>query len=240
MRSHGRLGQAREPLALALVLAVAVAAGCGPVNAPPKQSASAKATEQATDPTDGWQYHESFDSFKKETTKLATVLSRNEFELGFPYQGAQRAMLWYRPDSDPQSIGAVLALSIEHGQFSCGQGCSIWIKINDDEPFSWKAKPLGDGSHMLSLSIRDYPPFLTACDIEMLLETKTLTVRAEFFQEGSRDMEFNVHGLRALPLPMASQPELDKACKSERAEQDRNEKETKKMIDRALRNATPH
>jgi hypothetical protein len=65
-------------------------------------------------------------------------------------------------------------------------------------------------------TIDDNPKSPAICVADQLTKTKTLAIRATFYYEGDRTIEFNVAGLSDLPLPALTKNQLDD-CRAKRA-----------------------
>ncbi|WP_157596112.1 hypothetical protein [Plesiocystis pacifica] len=115
------------------------------------------------------------------TVSLAAVQSSNMFDFDFPYQGTQQATLMVRHES-----GTDIILSIERGQFTCALGCSVMVRFDDGKTERWRA--VGPSDHSTeSIFLRRESSFM-----KKLKKARTLRIEAEFFQEGTRVLEFPV------------------------------------------------
>jgi hypothetical protein len=189
--------------------------------APAQDSLQASAVQNANSAAaTSWQYHEDTDSGSGEKSRYATIKSRNTIEFGFPYAGAQRATLRYQPRIHSPTI----RLIIEHGQILCrsnsdgSNGCFVPVKFDNGALDIWRAQVLSDGStNTLDFgTIDDNPKSPAICVADQLTKTKTLAIRATFYYEGDRTIEFNVAGLGDLPLPALTKNQLDD-CRAKRA-----------------------
>lgn len=134
-----------------------------------------------------WQYHESKDPMGRGTIRHALVKSTNMVQFGFPYQGAQRATLHLR--THPKHGNDVI-ISIERGQFLCPiDGCRVNVRFGTSRPASYRAVEPADRS-TTSLFITDYSRF-----VNNTRRVETVSIEADFFQEGTRVFEFNVSNL---------------------------------------------
>lgn len=119
------------------------------------------------------------------SVRSATVESSNTIRFDFPYAGEQRATLAVR--MHPR-YGHDVILSIDSGQFMCGgyYGCDITARFDGGEPETFGAlEPTDDRSTAIFVHA-DKPEFM-----RKLLTAKKLLIEAEFFQEGTRVLEFN-------------------------------------------------
>jgi hypothetical protein len=179
------------------------------------------ATTDVTDAVDApaWQFHEATDSFSNQKFQYATVKSLNIFNFEFPYQGEQHATLLYEPQLHGSFFEAFIRLDVERGQFICtGEYCHVLVKFDDGTLLTWSGNLPSDGStNELRMQVYDDGAGGNAeCFALKMARTKLITIRAEFYQEGTRDMEFNVAGLSDLSLPKPSQTQLRK-CRAPKA-----------------------
>ncbi|MEZ4454202.1 MAG: hypothetical protein R3B09_32405 [Nannocystaceae bacterium] len=123
------------------------------------------------------------------TVATARVESANAFDFGFPYQGAQHARLTLRSDK-----GLNVLLAIERGQFMCTMGCSVLVRFDDDTAQRWRATGPSDHDSTV-IFLRSESKFL-----KQLKKAQVLRIEAEFFQEGTRVLEFPVARLDAEQL----------------------------------------
>jgi hypothetical protein len=131
-------------------------------------------------PPSQWQYRASEDPMGG-VTAVAQIESANDFEFDFPYQGRQHATLVIRNDG-----GYDVMLVIERGQFVCTFGCSVQVRFDDGEAQRWRATEPSDYDTTV-LFLRNESKF-----IKQLRKAKTLRIAADFFQEGTRVLEFPV------------------------------------------------
>jgi hypothetical protein len=131
-------------------------------------------------PPSQWQYRASEDPMGG-MTAVAQIESANDFEFDFPYQGRQHATLVLRNDG-----GYDVMLVIERGQFVCTFGCSVQVRFDDGEAQRWRATEPSDYDTTV-LFLRNESKF-----IKQLRKATTLRIAADFFQEGTRVLEFPV------------------------------------------------
>ena len=127
----------------------------------------------------------------KKPVRLAIIETINEFEFGFPYQGAQRGRLFLRVHP---RYGRDVFLVIRRGQFLCRpDDCRVMVRFDDSPGQRFNAaEPANFDS--TTLFIRDYDKFLGG-----LSKAKKLYIEVAFYQEGSRTFEFDVSGLKWQP-----------------------------------------
>jgi hypothetical protein len=177
------------------------------VATPAKLDAPAVAIEPKDVAATAWAFHEATDSFSSKQFQYATVTSSNMFQFGFPYQGPQHATLLYEPQLHGSIFENFVHLTVERGQFICsGQYCTVLVKFDDGTLMNWSGHLPSDGStNELRMQVYDDGAGGNAeCFALKLARAKVITIRAEFYQEATRDLIFNVAGLNGLSLPKPS------------------------------------
>jgi hypothetical protein len=111
----------------------------------------------------------------------ARVESANTFDFDFPYQGEQHATLTLRSDK-----GLNVMVSIDRGQFVCPMGCSVLVRFDDETAQRWRATGPSDFDTEV-IFLRNESKFL-----KQLKKARVVRIEAEFYQEGTRIMEFPV------------------------------------------------
>ncbi len=143
--------------------------------------AEARRVEKPHVPGDQWIYRT--DDGIGGARRRAMVVSSNEVDFKFPYNGPQRAGFNLRPDSKE------VFLVVEKGQFLCGQdGCDATIRFDADCPLTFHASA---DNTVLFLAVDDYNGFITK-----VRAAKRVRVQARFYQEGARVFLFDVEGLQ--------------------------------------------
>jgi hypothetical protein len=134
-----------------------------------------------------WNYRESKDAMAGKPVRTAEVLSANQVNFDFPYQGAQRARLQLR--AHPR-FGNDAILYIDKGQFTCNtQDCSVQVRFDEGGTNEYSmSEPDDNSSNILFFS--NYDRFLAN-----VRRSKRVRIEAGFFQEGNRVFEFHVDGL---------------------------------------------
>ena len=145
-----------------------------------------------------WQYSDSNDKMRNQKTVFAYVYSLNKVNFDFPYSGGSEAILVLR--ISPKS-GKDVYINITKGQFHCRHdGCTVAIKFDNEPVSEYEAVESASGSSDI-LFIKPYDAI-----VAKLKKAKSLIIEAKFFQEGTRQFEFNVSGLKwevaqTQPLP---------------------------------------
>jgi hypothetical protein len=145
------------------------------------------ASSPVADTTPHWTYQTLQDAMVQKPIRYASVQSINELNFGFPYQGAQHATLTLR--THPR-FGKNVMLRIERGQFLCGvEGCSVTVRFDVGKPQRFSVDEPSDHSTTY-LFIDNYDGFLAS-----LRKSKKIYIAAEFYQEGSPVLEFDISKL---------------------------------------------
>lgn len=142
----------------------------------------AAASTSRTAPEPRWRYS-SHETAMGVETWLASTRSTNTISFGFPYTGDQHAKLTVRRAKSKDVI-----LDIEQGQFLCSMGCRVNVRFDDDKAMRWSA--VGPADHgTTTLFLRNASKF-----IKSLASAERLRIEADFYQEGTRVLDFDVVG----------------------------------------------
>lgn len=134
-----------------------------------------------------WIYTESEDPMTGKVDRSAVLASINEFELGFPYSGPQRAKLVLRNHS---RHGRDVMVSIDRGQFSCGvSSCTVTVRFGKGAPSQFTVNEAAGGDNT-TLFIQNVDRFMSG-----LRKSDTVAVEALLFQEGNKVFQFETAGL---------------------------------------------
>ncbi len=132
-----------------------------------------------------WEYSSNRDEMRGTTSKLAELESENSLDFDFPYNGGARGHLMLR--KEPEN-GLNVILRMDKGQFMSNHEY-VSVKFDDDPIVRFSTSEASDnriGVVFLSPERR----FLA-----LLRKSRKLIIEAEFYQEGRRQMTFNVAGL---------------------------------------------
>lgn len=155
-----------------------------------QNAASAQPTEQK--PVSSWRYAADPDSMGKGTIHFAGNESTNTLSFKFPYTGEQHATLSLR--KHPRQ-GSDVLIAIERGQFVCGiDRCNVLVRFDDGDSMRFNAVGPSDHSST-ALFITPFDKFYTR-----MLKAKRVRIEADFYQEGTRMMDFDVSGFDASKL----------------------------------------
>lgn len=165
---------------------------------PPKPSQEAAAATQsakggapkeagATD-APKWTYSDSKDEMRGTTTRFASVESDNLLDFAFPYNGGATGSLTLR--ERPQD-GLNILLAVSKGQFQCHalEGGNVTVKFDDGPLEGFPCYEPSDATPGL-LFIGNERRFL-----HRLRVSRKITVEAQFFEEGPRQLTFETRGL---------------------------------------------
>ena len=157
----------------------------GTAPATPAEVASLQAAALADGPR--WSYEDGADKMRGTHWASATVDATEKLDFSFPYNGGSTPSLEVRQRG--KHVDVILLVS--KGQFLCRvDGCSVEVKFDDGGVARYYAGEADDGETNL-IFIEGAPEFVTK-----LKKAKTVTIEAQFFQEGNRQMTFPVKGLR--------------------------------------------
>ncbi|MHC6084537.1 hypothetical protein ACYT85_15080 [Ralstonia solanacearum] len=171
-------------IALSFVALVVI----GRLTATPPEPATATTTTSTTSPSApaSWSYSSDPDNMGKGTIRFASIESINTLEFKFPYSGEQHATLTIR--KHPRH-GNDAIIQIQRGQFVCPvSGCSVMVRFDDGESTRYRAAEPADHS-TTALFLEPYNKFYMG-----LAKSKRVRIEVDFYQEGSRMVEFNVAG----------------------------------------------
>lgn len=137
---------------------------------------------------EAWEYLSGADEMTGKITSMATIPSKEEYELPFPYQGGTHARLTLR--HHPRQ-GTDVMLTINKGQLQCFAftGCKVLVRFDDAEPSTFKASGPEDASND-TLFINGSKKFIAA-----LKKTKRVKIELPFFQHGTRLFTFKTEDL---------------------------------------------
>ena len=149
----------------------------------------ASATPTQTQPV--WEYSAETDKMGRGTTKYASLKSVNEVSFDFPYNGGSRGILMLR---NSPKYGRDAVLEITKGQFLCNlDDCPVNMKVDNGHPLHLHGSEAADGSSNVI-----FLPYSTV--LRDARRAKVLRFEANFYQEGSRVLEFHTRGLEVKEL----------------------------------------
>lgn len=145
------------------------------------------AVETPIVPTVKWQFSEDVDKMTSKKVNYASIQANEELDFKFPYDGGSIATLTIRKKDGVNDI----YLNVSKGQFNSSyDGGQIRIKFDNESPKNFSFSSASDGSSDI-IFINS-----TKTIISKLKVTKTIIIEAEFFNEGLRQIEFDVDGFK--------------------------------------------
>ena len=119
-------------------------------------------------------------------TRFASIESVNELSFGFPYDGGKATLMLRQRPTD--GLNVILKIS---GQFLCNsfEDDTIAAKFDNGPVQNFRCAEPTDASTGV-LFIRNEKRF-----VAKLKKAKALTIEAGFYQQGRRQMQFDVSGL---------------------------------------------
>jgi hypothetical protein len=152
-------------------------------SAPSSNSTSSSAIESK------WRYSEQEDKMRNQTTKFAELDSDNALSFDFPYNGGSTGELTLR---NSPKYGKHVLLEVSKGQFLCSSfdGCFVRVKF-DNQPIAQYGAAESSAGRSDVVFIHNYAGF-----VQHLSHAKKVTIEAEFYQEGWKQLEFSPVGLK--------------------------------------------
>jgi hypothetical protein len=158
-------------------------------NGSPSTPAAVVGASSAASESD-WYYEQTTDQMRGETSYQASVASNNELDFAFPYSGGSRGRLTVRWDK--KFGGNDVYLTMDKGQFICHSftGGHVSAKFDNGPIKRFRCNEPSDGTTGV-LFIEPASSFIADAK-----RSKKLVLEAEFFQEGMRQLEFDIAGLK--------------------------------------------
>jgi hypothetical protein len=132
-----------------------------------------------------WSFSEDVDKMTSKKVSYASVTAKEELQFEFPYNGGSVATLTIRRKDGANNI----YLQVTKGQFnSTYDGGNVRIKFDQNPPKRYSFSSASDASTDIIFinSTKDI--------ISKLKSAKTLIIETEFYNEGNRQIEFDVSG----------------------------------------------
>lgn len=136
-----------------------------------------------------WRYSEVEDEMSDKPIYFAYIESLNKEDFEFPYEGGSKLIFVIRESPE---YGHDMYIKISKGQFNTNfDGEKIQMRFDDEEAFTVKCLESNDMSgDQLYLRSSDFDKIL-----KLILNSKTMKIKADFFGEGSKTFKFNIEGL---------------------------------------------
>jgi hypothetical protein len=156
--------------------------------APPMPSGVVSTDSIPEASSSNWTYGKSADEMRGTHTHSASLVSDNELAFDFPYNGGSSGTLSLR-SGDRSGLNVILRM--EKGQFLCNEygHPTVSVKFDNGPVRKFGCSESNDNAAGV-LFIDSESRFLAA-----LKHSKKMTIEADFFQEGSRQLKFTTSGL---------------------------------------------
>ncbi|MFC6267303.1 hypothetical protein [Frigoriflavimonas asaccharolytica] len=142
-------------------------------------------TASTSEASTKWQFQEDVDKMTSKTVKYASIDANEVLEFEFPYNGGSIPSLTIRKKDGVNDI----YLKVSKGQFNSSyDGGNLRIKFDDEQPKKFSFSGASDNS-MDIVFINS-----TKTIISKLKKSKKIIIEVEFYNEGVRQMEFDVSG----------------------------------------------
>ncbi|MEO3405731.1 hypothetical protein AAFN85_17595 [Mucilaginibacter sp. CAU 1740] len=152
----------------------------------PEKNAAAKQPVRNSS-TRTWIYSEETDQKIPGKKYSADIVANELLQFDFPEDGGSTVTL----SIDKTSTITRALLNISKGQFSAGiEGSIVNIGFDNAQPLAFKASSVTNGGEAI-ISIDDVKSL-----IQSLKFAKKMTIRADFYDSGSREMTFDVAGFK--------------------------------------------
>ncbi len=134
-----------------------------------------------------WYYSQNEEKISSGNSYNAIVLSSNQVDFKFPYNGVQNATLHLRSSS---KLGKHLIFSLEKGRILCNtsDGCSLLVRFDNEKATDYLASASADKSDGI-IFINDYSKF-----VEKMMKAKRVYISTNIYQQGTPVFEFDISG----------------------------------------------
>jgi len=137
--------------------------------------------------TTKWSFTEDIDKMSSKKVNYASIDANEELNFEFPYNGGSVATFTVRKKNGTNDI----YLSVSKGQFnSTFDGGQVRIKFDENSPRKYSFSSASDNSSDV-IFINS-----TSDVISRLKNSKKMIIETEFFNEGTRQIEFDVTGFK--------------------------------------------
>lgn len=168
-----------------------------------EQKRAAAATQQSAPRSESlpsvagnWVYSTKIDEMRGESSYTAQARTAEPLPLRFPYEGSHGVIiLRISPKYGQDAI-----IGVDRGQILCHDGCTLNLKFDDGPIEKWGFTEAAGGSSDIVFA-NQYKKF-----VDRVLVSKKLMVEAEFFDQGTLVMKFDVTGLKWPPPESLSPP----------------------------------
>ena len=133
-----------------------------------------------------WEYSEEEDKMNSSKKYYASVEAKDKLNFDSPYSGGSTATLTVRRINGKNNV----FLDVSKGQFVVRSYSRIRLKFDDMKPSSFEISEPADYSNN-TIFIMPYDKI-----VDLLKKHKTLLLEADFYQEGTRQMEFDISNFK--------------------------------------------
>lgn len=169
-----------------------IVASCGNSEKPTssvttKTTSTSASTASTATAMSKWEYTSETDPMNGKINKYTSIIANEKLHFEFPYQGGSIATITIRKRAKD---GLKILLQVSKGQFTCNiSGCYVRVRFDDKPAYTVSAgMPADYSTDSLFLS--------QASKLVANMKTaKVMRIEAQFFQQGTRVMTFDVHGL---------------------------------------------
>jgi hypothetical protein len=151
-----------------------------------KPHSSAGKSADVSIPESSWVYAMDTDKMTSKRRYYAGLVATNKLDFAFPYDGGSTGAL----NIGNVGNGNVVMLLINNGQFLTGENHPMYVKFDNSAPMTFNStRTSAVGQNTLLL----YP---VSKFISYIKKARKMLVRAEFYQNGYQEMEFDVAALK--------------------------------------------
>ncbi|WP_052209122.1 hypothetical protein [Acinetobacter sp. A47] len=140
-----------------------------------------------------WLYGEKKDEMRGKTTKFASLLSDNQVNFDFPYDGGSHLIITLKKkNAEPTDV----LFSVTKGQYSCNtisDYCYASVKFDNQKIINIAlSEPEQHSSDVLFIEDQvDADNFINS-----ILKSKSVIIELPFYREGRQQFKFTLYGLK--------------------------------------------
>jgi len=138
--------------------------------------------------SNNWIYSQNEDKMTSRITYTASIDAKDELDFPFPYNGGSVARILVRHKRGENDV----LLMVSKGQFNSNivDGATVKVRFDHEKAKTYSCASPSDGSTE-AIFINSSNKF-----IQKLKKVKRVLIEAEFYNNGLKQMEFNVHGFK--------------------------------------------
>lgn len=134
-----------------------------------------------------WAYEEHIDKMTSRSIYLTQVVSSTVLDFQFPYDGGSSAYLTIRNKDGLNKA----YIEVSNGQFLIHSSAKMWkVRFDKNDVDYYLFNPASSGNSKIAFISRPYE------FIPKVKKHKKLIIEAEFYQDGLRQMEFDISNLK--------------------------------------------